>query len=257
MARTKQFNAATRKSLIKLESGLAKLTNKIESILILMDEEEREMKGISEKRVKAAHAKMLRKMREMKEERKLLKPLSRTGGGFHEPGKRTRKNGWTEEQLRIMKEGLASGRTVQEVADELGKKIAGVRQKAFQVGIRLREIRKALPKPVSAIRGTRGRRRKEIEIKPWTPEELREILGLLASGMPLKDVSLKTGRSFNAIRTKLQLEGVPLEDIREGTIPPDALLEDDGRSGIERFMEAIGDDSMKTDSIEYREPKFS
>lgn len=257
MARTKQINAAARKSLIKLEAGLAKLTNKLESILHLMDEEEREIKAISDKRVKAAHAKMLRKIREMKEEKKLLKPLSKTGGGFHEIGRRPRKNGWTDEQLRTLKEGLASGRTVQEVADEIGKKVAGVRQKAFQVGIRLREIRKALPKPISAVRGTRGRRRREIEIKPWAPEELREILGLLASGMPLKEVSLKTGRSFNAIRTKLTLEGVPLEGIREGTIPADALQEDDGRSGIERFMEAIGDDTTKADRTDVHEPNFS
>jgi len=251
VSRTRRINSSTRKSLIKLSAGLSKLTAKIEGLYKIIEAEEAEIKKTSEKRVKIAQGRMLRKLREMKEERKFLKVVSKsTANHFQGPaetGRKIRKNGWTDEQLTTLRDGLAVGRTMEEMANELGRKISGVRQKAFQIGIRLREIRKTLPKKTLALRGgARGRRKKVIEVKPFEPEEIRTILGLLGSGMPLKEVAIKTGRPFQFIRQRLELDGITLQDIREGKIPKDTMQEDDGRSGVERFFDAIGDDSEET-----------
>ncbi|MBN8215596.1 MAG: hypothetical protein J0L75_03095 [Spirochaetes bacterium] len=234
------MNAArTRKSLLKLEAGVSKLTRALEGLLLTIEEEEKQIQTLSQARVRAVEARMSEQIRALKSAYEA--DAQAFGPSATRENRAQRKNAWRADEIARLKESLQAGKTIQEVAAELGRKATAVRQRAFQEGIRLRELRKTLgpkEKKVYAIKGAGGRRRKVAEVKPWTPEELSRTLGLLAEGTPLKEVALQTGRPFNAIRTKLKVEGIRLEDVRKGWLPKIGP-EDPAASGVERFMNSI------------------
>jgi len=221
-----------KKSLVKLEISAAKLNLRLNNLLSLIEAEERELKDISANRVKAIQKRMGKKIRELQKERKTTRTFSRLVQNAREEEKTGRRNSWTSEQISRMREMLNIGTPVSDVANALGRKISAVRQRIHSEGISLRMIKKSLsPKPKSAAKGTRRRGRRAVEMKPWEPEEIRHILGLLGSGMPLKEVALQAGRTFQQIRQKLLLEGIPLEEIRKNGVNPDVLPEENGELG--------------------------
>lgn len=133
-----------KKSLVKLEINAARLHQRLNNLLSLIEAEERELKDISANRVKAVQKRMGRKIRELQKERKATRTFSRLVQNAREEEKTGRRNSWTSEQISRMREMLNIGTPVSDVANALGRKISAVRQRIHSEGISLRMIKKSL-----------------------------------------------------------------------------------------------------------------
>lgn len=214
----KSFSPKMLKQLTQLKARVKYLTSQLESLQHLVLQEEKEMQQVAKDRVKRAVQTALTRYKSTMGD--TVRGRGHDDGfSLSTPRRRGRAGGWSEIDVRRLHENLKAGKSVAEVALLLDRKPAAVRQRIFQEGISLRALKKELPPAVrqTAAAPIFGKRKRAVvhEVKPWTPDEFREVLGLLNSGMPLKEVSEKIGRPFRQVRQKLEIEGAPIEAIRK------------------------------------------